>query len=69
MADRPPDPQHRPAGAFVKDVGFALLFPTAGMALPSLYETACEQRHCCIGCDRRERRDCRHENPPPPACF
>jgi hypothetical protein len=20
-------------------------------------------RHCCIGCDRRERRDCRHENP------
>jgi hypothetical protein len=31
------------AGAFVEDVGFALLFPTAGMALPSLYETACEQ--------------------------
>ena len=29
---------------------------------------ACLRGYCCIGCDRRERRDCRHENPPPPAC-
>jgi hypothetical protein len=31
------------AGTFVEDVGFALLFPTAGVALPSLYEAASEQ--------------------------
>jgi hypothetical protein len=31
------------AGAFVDDVGFALLFPTAGVALPSLYEAASQQ--------------------------
>jgi hypothetical protein len=31
------------AGAFVADVGFALLFPTPGLALPSLYEAASEQ--------------------------
>ena len=31
------------ARAFIDDVGFALLFPTAGMALPSLYEAASEQ--------------------------
>ncbi len=28
------------AGAFVDDVGFALLFPTAAAALPSLHEAA-----------------------------
>ena len=31
------------AGAFIDDVGFALLFPGPGMALPSLYEAASEQ--------------------------
>src|SRR4029453_11898345 len=31
------------AGAFIDDVGFALLFPIAGVALPSLYEAASEQ--------------------------
>jgi hypothetical protein len=31
------------AGAFIDDVGFALLFPTAGVALPSLYEATSEQ--------------------------
>jgi hypothetical protein len=31
------------AGAFIDDVGFALLFPTAGVVLPSLYEAASEQ--------------------------
>src|SRR5918995_4243061 len=31
------------AEAFVADVGFALLFPAAGVALPSLYEAASEQ--------------------------
>jgi hypothetical protein len=31
------------AGAFIDDVGFALLFPAPGMALPSLYEAATEQ--------------------------
>jgi hypothetical protein len=31
------------AGAFVADVGFALLFPAPGVALPSLYEAASEQ--------------------------
>jgi hypothetical protein len=31
------------AAAFVDDVGFALLFPTAEAALPSLYEAASEQ--------------------------
>jgi hypothetical protein len=40
---RAADPQHRPAGAFIDDVGFALLFPAPGMALPSLYEAATEQ--------------------------
>jgi hypothetical protein len=31
------------AGAFIDDVGFALLLPAPGMALPSLYEAASEQ--------------------------
>src|SRR4029450_6237150 len=31
------------AEAFVADVGFALLFPATGVALPSLYEAATEQ--------------------------
>jgi hypothetical protein len=31
------------AGAFVADVGFALLFPASGVALPSLYQAASEQ--------------------------
>jgi hypothetical protein len=31
------------AGAFIDDVGFALLFPASGMVLPSLYEAASEQ--------------------------
>ena len=31
------------AGAFIHDVGFALLFPAPGIALPSLYEAASEQ--------------------------
>ena len=31
------------AGAFIDDVGFALLFPASGVALPSLYEAASEQ--------------------------
>ena len=31
------------AGAFIDDVGFALLFPTTSVALPSLYEAASEQ--------------------------
>jgi hypothetical protein len=31
------------AEAFVADVGFALLFPATGVALPSLYEAASEQ--------------------------
>ena len=31
------------AEAFVADVGFALLFPAPGVALPSLYEAASEQ--------------------------
>jgi hypothetical protein len=31
------------AGAFIDDVGFALLFPSSGMVLPSLYEAASEQ--------------------------
>ena len=31
------------AGAFIDDVGFALLFPAPGTALPSLYEAATEQ--------------------------
>jgi hypothetical protein len=31
------------AGAFIDDVGFALLFPSSGVALPSLYEAASEQ--------------------------
>jgi hypothetical protein len=30
------------AGAFIDDVGFALLFPASGMVLPSLYEAASE---------------------------
>ncbi len=30
------------AGAFVQDVGFALLFPKSGVALPSLWEAATE---------------------------
>ena len=33
----------RRAAAFVEDVGFALLFPKAGIALPSLWEVATEQ--------------------------
>lgn len=43
VADRPPDPQHRPGRDVCGDVGFALLFPTAGVALPSLHEAASEQ--------------------------
>jgi hypothetical protein len=31
------------AGTFIDDVGFVLLFPTAGVALPSLYEATSEQ--------------------------
>ena len=31
------------AGAFIDDVGFALLFPGSGVALPSLYEATSEQ--------------------------
>ena len=31
------------AGAFIDDVGFALLFPSTRVALPSLYEAASEQ--------------------------
>jgi hypothetical protein len=31
------------AGAFIDDVGFALLFPAPGKALPSLYEAASQQ--------------------------
>jgi hypothetical protein len=31
------------AGAFIDDVGFALLFPATSVALPSLYEAASEQ--------------------------
>jgi hypothetical protein len=35
------------AGAFVDDVGFALLFPTAAAALPSLHEAASQQPCRC----------------------
>jgi hypothetical protein len=31
------------AGEYIDDVGFALLFPSSGVALPSLYEAASEQ--------------------------
>jgi hypothetical protein len=37
------------AGAFVDDVGFALLFPAPGVALPSLYEAASEHPPAALG--------------------
>jgi hypothetical protein len=43
VAGEPADPQHRPGQAFVDDVGFGLLFPTVGVALPSLYDAASQQ--------------------------
>lgn len=37
------------AAAFIDDVGFALLFPTAGIALPSLLETVRDRRDEHVG--------------------
>jgi hypothetical protein len=39
------------AGAFVEDVGFALLFPNKGVALPSLYEAASDKPLWAPGAD------------------
>src|SRR6266571_353982 len=41
--DRPPLKTRAGAAAFVDDVGFSLLFPARGVALPSLYEAASER--------------------------
>jgi hypothetical protein len=43
VADRRPIRSIARAGAFIDDVGFALLLPAPGMALPSLYEATSEQ--------------------------
>jgi hypothetical protein len=39
------------AGAFVEDLGFALLFPNKGVVLPSLYEAASDQPLDTLGTD------------------
>ena len=39
------------AGAFVQDVGFALLFPNKGVALPSLYDVASDKPLFTPGAD------------------